>query len=73
VKIFGADNKEMIAISAIERDGRELVLRGRIFGTMPMTARAARGSPWRFQTVELAHGPVPAESAVSAGEVRHAG
>jgi hypothetical protein len=39
LKIFGADNKEMIAISAIERDGRELVLRGKIFGTMPMTAR----------------------------------
>jgi hypothetical protein len=39
VKIFGADNKEMMAISAIERDGRELVLRGKIFGTMPMTAR----------------------------------
>jgi len=39
LKIFGADNKEMIAISAIEREGRELVLRGKIFGTMPMTAR----------------------------------
>ncbi len=39
MKIFGADNKEMMAISAIERDGRELVLRGKIFGTMPMTAR----------------------------------
>jgi hypothetical protein len=39
VKIFGADNKEMMAISAIERDGGELVLRGKIFGTMPMTAR----------------------------------
>lgn len=39
MKIFGADNKEMITISAIEREGRELVLRGKIFGTMPMTAR----------------------------------
>jgi len=39
LKIFGADNKEMMTISAIERDGRELVLRGKIFGTMPMTAR----------------------------------
>lgn len=39
MKIFGADNREMIAISAIEREGRELVLRGKIFGTMPMTAR----------------------------------
>jgi hypothetical protein len=39
LKIFGADNKEMIAISGIERDGRELVLKGKIFGTLPMTAR----------------------------------
>lgn len=39
MKIFGADNKEMMAISVIERDGRELVLRGKIFGTLPMTAR----------------------------------
>ena len=39
MKIFGADNKEMITISAIEREGRELVLRGKIFGAMPMTAR----------------------------------
>jgi hypothetical protein len=39
VKIFGADNKEMIAISAIEREGRDLVLRGKIFGSMPMIAR----------------------------------
>ena len=39
MKIFGADNKELIAISAIERDGAELVLRGKIFGTLPMSAR----------------------------------
>ena len=39
MKIFGADNKELIAISAIERDGVELVLRGKIFGTLPMSAR----------------------------------
>jgi hypothetical protein len=39
VKIFGADNKELIVISAIERDGAELVLRGKIFGTLPMSAR----------------------------------
>jgi hypothetical protein len=39
VKIFGADNQELIAISSIERDGAELVLRGKIFGTLPMSAR----------------------------------
>jgi len=39
VKIFGPDNQELIVISAIERDGAELVLRGKIFGTLPMSAR----------------------------------
>jgi hypothetical protein len=39
VRIFGSDNQELIAISAIERDGAELVLRGKIFGTLPMSAR----------------------------------
>jgi hypothetical protein len=39
VKIFGPDNQELIAISAIERDGAELVLRGKILGTLPMCAR----------------------------------
>lgn len=39
MKIFGPDNQELIAISAIERDGEELVLRGKIFGTVPMSAR----------------------------------
>jgi hypothetical protein len=39
VKIFGSDNQELIAISAIERDGAELVLRGKILGTLPMSAR----------------------------------
>jgi len=39
VKIFGSENQELIAISAIERDGAELVLRGKILGTLPMSAR----------------------------------
>ena len=39
MKIFGPENQELIAISAIERDGEELVLRGKIFGTVPMSAR----------------------------------
>ena len=39
MKIFGADNKELLAISTIERQGQDLVLRGKIFGTLPMTAR----------------------------------
>jgi hypothetical protein len=39
VKIYGPDNKEMMAISAIERQGTELVLKGKIFGAMPLTAK----------------------------------
>ena len=39
MKIFGPDNQELIAISAIECDGAELVLRGKILGTLPMSAR----------------------------------
>jgi hypothetical protein len=39
VKLYGPDNKEMIVVTAIERQGGELVVRGKIFGTMPMTAK----------------------------------
>jgi hypothetical protein len=39
MKIFGPDNQELIVIAAIERDGAELVLRGKILGTLPMSAR----------------------------------
>lgn len=39
MKIYGPDNKEMMAISAIERQGTELVLKGKIFGAMPLTAK----------------------------------
>ncbi len=39
MKIYGPDNKEMILVTAIERQGSELVLKGKIFGTMPMTAK----------------------------------
>ena len=39
MKIYGPDNKEMILVTAIERQGGELVLKGKIFGTMPMTAK----------------------------------
>ena len=39
MKIYGADNREMMNITALERDGAELVIRGKIFGTMPLTAK----------------------------------
>jgi hypothetical protein len=39
MKIYGADGKEMMTVSAIERQGSELVIKGRLFGTMPLSAR----------------------------------
>jgi hypothetical protein len=39
MKVYGPDGKEMMAISSIERDGSMLVLKGKIFGAMPLTAK----------------------------------
>jgi len=39
MKIYGADNKEMMSITALERDGPDLVIRGKLFGTMPLIAK----------------------------------
>jgi hypothetical protein len=39
VNIYGADNKVLMSISGIEPDGSTLVVKGKIFGTMPMTAK----------------------------------
>lgn len=38
-KIYDANKGELMAISVLERDGNELVIRGKIYGAMPMTAR----------------------------------
>lgn len=39
MKIYGSDNKEMMNITALERDGSQLVIKGKIFGAMPLTAK----------------------------------
>jgi hypothetical protein len=39
VKLVGADKSELMTVSAVERDGSDLVIKGKVFGTMPMTAR----------------------------------
>ena len=39
MKIYGVDNKEMMNITSLERDGSELVIQGKLFGTMPLTAK----------------------------------
>lgn len=39
MKIQDNTGKELMTVSAIRRDGNSLVIKGKIFGTMPMTAR----------------------------------
>lgn len=38
-KIFDLNKSELMAISELERDGNDLVIRGKIYGAMPMSAR----------------------------------
>ena len=38
-RIMDANDKELMAIRKIERDGDALVVRGKIFGAMPMVAK----------------------------------
>jgi len=38
MKLVGPDRRELMTVSAIERDGDRLVIKGKVFGTMPMTA-----------------------------------
>ncbi len=39
MKIYAIDNRELMDISEIAREGNVLLLRGRIFGSMPVTAK----------------------------------
>lgn len=39
MKILDANNKELMTVRKIERDGKDLVVRGKIFGAMPMVAK----------------------------------
>ncbi len=38
MKIYSADKSELMQVSSIERKGDDLVLKGKVFGTMPMSA-----------------------------------
>lgn len=38
-KLFDTNNSELMAISALERDGDDLVIKGKIYGAMPMKAK----------------------------------
>lgn len=38
-RILDAQDKELMAIRKVEREGNALVIRGKIFGAMPMVAK----------------------------------
>jgi hypothetical protein len=39
MKFVGADDSELIMVTALDRDGDKLVIKGKVFGAMPITAR----------------------------------
>jgi hypothetical protein len=39
VKFFTSDKSELMDIASLDRDGNVLLIKGKIYGTMPMTAR----------------------------------
>ena len=46
MKLTSADKSELMNVNALERDGNLLVIKGKIFGAMPMTAKL---SPAEFR------------------------
>ena len=38
MKIYAADKSELMQVTKVEREGSDLVLKGKVFGTMPMSA-----------------------------------
>ncbi len=39
MKLYAQDNSVLMEVSAIERKGNELIIKGKVFGAMPMVAR----------------------------------
>lgn len=39
MKIYSQDGSELMEISSIEADGNQLAIKGKVFGSMPMSAR----------------------------------
>jgi hypothetical protein len=37
LKLYGTDQRELMTVSGIERAGNELLIKAKVFGTMPMS------------------------------------
>jgi hypothetical protein len=38
MKLYGTDRRELLTVNRIERDGNRLLIKGKVFGTMPIAA-----------------------------------
>lgn len=43
MKIYSQDGSELMEVQSLDRDGSDLVIKGKVFGSMPMTARLRPG------------------------------
>lgn len=41
--LYSPDNSKLMEIEALERSGSDLLIKGKVFGAMPMTARLSPG------------------------------
>jgi hypothetical protein len=39
VKLLSGDGAELMTVSALKRDGNQLLIKGKVFGAMPLDAR----------------------------------
>ena len=39
MKLYGPDDGVLMEISSLEREGNKLVMKGKVFGSMPITAK----------------------------------
>ena len=39
MKIYGQDNSELMQVSSLDAENGKLLIRGKVFGSMPMTAK----------------------------------
>ncbi len=39
MRLQSTDGSELMTVSALERDGNSLLIKGKVFGSMPMNAR----------------------------------
>jgi len=47
MKFVGPDESELIMVTAVDRDGDKLVIKGKVFGAMPIFARLSPGEARR--------------------------